>query len=425
MLRHPASFAVVTTLFATMLVVRPGYAQGTAPPPTAVARSGPIRLESAVASMKRSHPLVLAARSRVHTMRAEAVNAGLWTNPILDAAHVRAMRNSSYDRYGATSFGVTQFLELSGAPSARRRAAQEEATATEWDVATLERRLRADLERAFIECAAAVQRKAIMQAFLEDLHRAEKIVTSRFSGGFAPRYDQSRISIALADAEAGLQSVEGDIARTRGALWTAIGPEATQLGDLPDFDFSRVPAVPALQAATTGLDDRLPQLIAARRRVRSADADVDAAERSVFPGIGVRVGGGYGQAPLQTDLSLGIIVPLPVLDRGQGRIPAARARVNETTWLASAIRAAAVQEISAIHAELIKRQSAYVQFLARSTTVSDSMRQEAEAGYREAKLSVFELIDAYQSLRDVKLRMVELSAALHVAHSELRRAAAL
>jgi outer membrane protein TolC len=113
---------------------------------------------------------------------------------------------------------------------------------------------------------------------------------------------------------------------------------------------------------------------------------------------------------------------MPLLERGQGTVPAARARAEGTRYTADALATAVVQRIQAAHAEASKRVEVLERFRKETAVLNDGMRSEAEAGYRESKLSVLELVDAYNTLRDARLRLVDLTEAAHVARASLGRA---
>jgi outer membrane protein TolC len=162
--------------------------------------------------------------------------------------------------------------------------------------------------------------------------------------------------------------------------------------------------------------------VAARHRTDAATTDIDVATKQVFPGIGLRLGAGYGQSTGQLDVGAGLIVPLPLLERGQGTIAATQARADGNRYMTEALTTAVEQRVQAAHAEYVRRLEALSRFRARTSSVHDGMRGEAEAGYREAKLSVLELVDAYQSLRDARLRLLELAEDAHLAHVALGRA---
>ncbi|WP_394846502.1 CusA/CzcA family heavy metal efflux RND transporter [Pendulispora brunnea] len=415
--------ALVAGVAALLLGAPSAHAQGPAPVITVPETDAPhgFTLEQTLAALKVGHPLLTAAKANVRAAESQATAAGLWTNPQLDAGYTRSLGTTSFDRFGYGTAGITQFVEVAGAPKARRRAAEAEMRATEADGAGVARRLAFDAEEAYIGLAAQISRRGVAEETVRDLERADRIVRARVGAGMAPQYDASRIAIALASARAELGEAEAQIARARGDLATAVGPAFATLRGDPVYDFDATPPLPNLPELQRDLLSHRTDLRAAQHRAESARLDIETAQRSVFPGFGVRIGAGYGQAPNQTDLGVGIVLPIPLVDRGQGIVPAARARADANEALADAIVIAARERLTASHAELVRRRETLEKYRTETRQISMNMRSEAEAGYREARLSVLELVDAYQSFHDARLKMIDLASSASLAEVGVRR----
>lgn len=401
-------------------------AASAAPPPglpSAEASTNRLRLAELLVQLRSQHPALAAQRARLRGSRAAALAAGLWTNPVLDASHMVALRRSSYDRIGAPVVGLTQFLELSGAPGARRRAAELDADATAADAQAIERDLVAGLTLAFHAYAEAIERQKAQQAYTRELERVEQFIKTRVEGGMAPRYDATRMALALVEARSAILAARADTRRAHGALAIAVGSSIPPEGTETDVDFEATieiasPGGPGEPAPSN------PYLLAVRRRTEAASAAVVAAEKSVWPGLGLRLAGGFGQAPGQVDLGLGVIVPLPVLDRGQGTIQAVQARAEEARAEQSVVERSLRQQIAAAQEELERRVKALEEFRRGSQALLAPLREQAEAGYKDGRLSAFELIEAYRSARDARLRQVELVVGALGARVSLQRLAA-
>jgi Probable Zinc-ribbon domain/Outer membrane efflux protein len=234
---------------------------------------------------------------------------------LLDLSYTQALRNSSYDPVGTPAVGITQFLELAGVPSARRRSARAEVRATEADREATARELEWNVRESFVRLAASYEREQVERDSIDDLERASRLVHSRVSSGIAPHYDASRILIAVEQAQADLNDAQASTIRARGDFDIAVGPTAAELQGVPNVDIRDVPAPPPLESAFEVVKNRRPDLLAARYRVAVANTEVDIARRSVFPGVALRLGAGYGQSTGQFDVGAGLTIPLPILER--------------------------------------------------------------------------------------------------------------
>jgi outer membrane protein, heavy metal efflux system len=378
-------------------------------------------LDDAISAMRRGHPALRGAAAGIRAARSDAVAAGLWTNPVVDASYGRGLRHTQSDRLGATSFGVTQFLEITGAPAARRRAASFQSVAVEQDYSSLALTLSLDVKAAVFALAAAEQRVAVLHDTIQTLDLVRNVVQDRVDAGGAPRYDASRMNVAFALVEADLGDAEGDRAAARGDLDVAVGPAADGLVGGPSVDLLSFTEVGEADALVRFAESHRSDLHAASLRTKGAEASVSATRRAVFQGLGVRLGSAFGSSPGEWDMSLGVTVPLPVVDRGQGAVPAAVARVEQARAEESSLRIALRQRLKAARNEVSKRVAAVRQYQVTAAADGQAMALEARAAYEAGKFSALELSDAVLAVRDTRLRGIELALAAQLAATELER----
>lgn len=292
------------------------------------------------------------------------------------------------------------------------------------DGQTLGRGLQYDVEGAYVALAAAATRQLVYLESNSELERANQIVQARVKAGAAPNYDATRIAVALAQSQAALGDAEAAMLESRGDLDVAIGPEATALAGLPALDLYDIPSASTLESWLQTVQKERPDVRAAQNRAKAAEAQVAVARKAVQPGFGLRGGVAYGNTQNQEfDIVVGINLPLPINDRGQGTIVAALARAESANFAVDAIALQAVQRVRSAYNEFVRRRLAHADYHERGVFKSLGMVTEAEAGYRAGKLSVLELVDAYVAKRDSRLRAVDLAASAHLAEVKLRRAA--
>lgn len=378
-------------------------------------------LADALHAMRAEHPLLKSAAFAIRAARADQQQAGLWTNPSLGASYTKGVRRSSYDDTGYVTYGLTQQLELTGAPSARARAAGLLAQAATSDRAALDVSMSLDVESALIAAAAVQQKLALVDSALTLLQQAARIVDQRVAAGAAPRYDANRIGVTVAMAEADRESTAAELVRARAELHAMIGPGVQRLVGAPSFPLdSETPLRPPEQLLALVLARR-PDLEAARQRAASAEQTIAASRRTIWTGVGVNVAGGFGAAPGQQDVGVGLSVPLPAINRGQGLVSGAQARAQQASTFADAVRITAQLRIAGMHSEVLARRAALAGYRARTAASGDEMLSEAQAGYLAGRFSVLELADAYGAWREARLRAVDLAAATRQAEVELSR----
>lgn len=411
---------MISPLLATCLALAP--AAPASRPPDAVVQPGEgFSLARALAAMREGHPLLGWGAARVDAARAATVAARVWENPVVQADYFLGVRSSSYDRAGAFVAGVGQWLPVSAVPRARREAAGHEASAVASDRDGLVRDLELRVEEAMLRLAAALREVEVQRGARLDLEESRRVVDARVEGGVAPRYDATRIRLALAEAEAALRSAEARATEARGELDVAVGPLADGLVGAPRVDLFTHPPLPPVELLREDLRAGRPDLAAARSRTRAASSGVKLARREVFPGVGLRLAAGFGQGPGQVDVGAGMSIPIPVLHRGQGFIDRARAEVRAAESVVRTLTVAAEQRLAAAHRAAEQRREASQRHVEMSQDAAEALQRQAEAGYRDGRLSVLELADASLSVRDMRLRDLDLALQARLAELALRR----
>lgn len=393
--------------------------------PDGVATGLPVErftIQAAVDAMRKGHGLLAAARAQVRAAGADALAAGLWTNPVVDASYARGVIRAQNDPVGAVGVGVSQLLETAGVPQARRAVAQltEQAAGTDYEMTA--RALELDVESACLALIAAATRVQVHAESIAELEHANQIVTARVKAGASPEYDGTRIGVAVAQSHAALAEARAALNQARGALDVAVGPGAAELVGLPAADLFAVPTPTALHEALDKAARERPDLRSAELRKQAAQMQITVARRSVLPGVTVRAGLYFGSSPGELGGTVSVGLPVPLIDRGQGTIAAASARLEAAQAGQDAAQLQAAQRIAAAWNESVTRVQALHEYLQASATRATGMVQEAESGYRAGKLSVLELVDAYIAKRDARSRAVDLAHDARQAELRLRRA---
>ncbi len=405
----------------------PGKGSNQPPSVTAFPRpgEGPIfPVTEALEAMRSGHPQLSAARADIRAAAADAVAAGLWSNPQLDASYLRAVTtNPSVDSaLGFAAAGYTQFLETAGAPKARREAAQWIHDAVQSDSQALERQLSVAVQRACQHLVAAATRVEVHRQSVNRLQFADGVVGARVRDGAAPQFDGSRMTIAIALARSMLGEAEADVIAAKGELRIAVGNPDYQVHGLPALDLYLSETPVAAERLVEETHSNRPDLQAARQREHAAQTQVSVAKKSILPGFGLRGGVQYGNSSGELDFTVGITVPLLVNDHGQGTIAAAVARSESAHEQMRSLDVQAEQRVRAAWDEVQRRNDAFAKFRDSGATSAQNMGDQAMAGYRGGKVSVLELVDAFTAKRDAQLRLVDLAESMQDAALRLRQA---
>lgn len=335
--------------------------EGTAAVEQYLDRENGLSLTDAVAGALEREPALRAARTEIEVARGMRLQAGLRPNPMMSVE----MREQHGGADNQTMVGVEWPLDLF-----RRRArvavADREAEAVEHSVADRMRFLVADVRLKYGEAATAVRALAIADTLAVSAERDVVLKRARVEEGASPPLERDLVDVESRrlQSERLLAHATADAAMIE--LKRAIGmrPDAPlRLRDTIDTLVSRV--VPGSPSAVSVV---LPDVRNAEARVRLADAREDRARAegrfdvSLF-GSYMRMDAGFAQQgfnrqgilePVQGVFHYlvgGATINLPVGNRNQGEVAAARAVVAGAQARLEAVQLAADAEIASAMAQ--------------------------------------------------------------------------
>lgn len=303
---------------------------------------------------------------------------------------------------------VSQPIDITGRRKQMRAAARAEAGAVSSDV---DRRIQlriAEVRRAYALCAAAQERADLSHQLLQQLQRAERIVSARAQAGDSAVYDLRRVRVEarLAEADALLSTGEG----------TADCTSLEQLTGLPDVrPADRLNLTSAMVLPPAGR----PDLRAREQRVAAAGDSRRAAERARFPVLSLGVGYRRIETPFGVDdgaqLSIGATIPLFGVNAA---VREARAREQAAAAeLALARRALDAEVLTA----RVRAEAAHEAALATKQALADAERLSgaAEVAYQTGEIGIAEWLDAYRAAHSAHQSTIEMTGRAILAAIEL------
>jgi outer membrane protein, heavy metal efflux system len=389
--------------------------------PLLTPREGPLpaalTLEQALEEAAARSPAITSARARVEAAEARIRQAGFRSNPELSLEVENFLGTGDLSGFQGTetTLAVNQRLDISGRRRSRVAAARADLLVERLRLAIA----RADLVQAvreqFARAVTAGERLRIATENEEVAQELARVATILVDEGREPplRGIRARSAAAQAVAEREAARAEEQAARnTLASLFGVTDPPERLTGSLLD-----------LQPTTVNPEQSLEVRLAQAERLR-AEAEIgrEVAAGRLDPAVGL----GVRHVRETGDVGLvgGISLPLPVFDRNQGNIAAARAgaRAAEAN-LASVTVSARVRARNAI--VNVEAAAARVEALEQAAVpeAAEALRL-ARISYREGRATLLELLDAQNAYRSAQLALVEARQAQALATAELGRVAA-
>jgi len=397
------------------LVVRLGVAALVCGPGVASAKNYKLTLEQALTLARQRAPEVVVEGARVREVEAQRAGASvlLRENPELEGA-AGPRRNESGESSTDVEVGVTQMFEVGGKRGARMAKAEAETDAARSRVRDAARLAQLDVGLAFLRALHARERVRVAETSAASLDATRKAVERRAQKGdvAALEVNLARSASVRARALVLVRQAEAD------QLLAAV---AEHLGLGPD---DAVELVGALETGRPLSTDELlrrasvrPDLAGLLGEERAGQAEERLGRAMRWPDFGLR--GSYAREGDEDIVLGGLIIRLPLFERGQearaaGRARTARARAERrllSAGIARSIRAGSARRARLDQALALLRDEAVPvledseKLLARSVETGLIGLGDYLAARRELLAAREEYLDR---LLDVAIASVEL-----------------
>jgi cobalt-zinc-cadmium efflux system outer membrane protein len=372
--------------------------------PAPVPREGPLpaslTLDQALLEAEARSPAIIAARARVDAAEARIRQAGFRSNPelSLEVENLLGTGELAGLKSTETTLAVNQRLDLGGRRRTRVAAARADLAIERLRLAIARADLARSVREQFARAVTARERLRIAihnEAVARELARVETILVQE---GRDPPLRAIRARSAAAQAAAEVTAARADEQAARGTLASLFGvtePPESLSGALLDLQ-------PVMVNPEQSLEVRLAE---AERLRAEAGVGREVASARLDPAVGVGIR--HVRESGDVGLVAGVSLPLPVFDRNQGNIAAARADVRAAEANLSNVTATArIRARNAIIA--VEAAAARVEALERAAVPegAEALRL-TEISYREGRATMLELLDAQNAYRATQLALAE------------------
>lgn len=381
----------------------------------------PLTLRQALTAALRRNPELDAAARDVGTRQAAVWQAGLLPNPELrlEAENIGGSGDFSGVESAESTFKLAQLVELGGKRGRRVAAAERERDVAAGDVDLRAGLLAAATARAFVAVLAAQDQLGVAEQLHALGEEAVVAVSAQLRAGGTSEAIVLRARL-LRD-EAGLVRIrrEQELAAARAdlaALWGGGAPDVTRVGgDLATI--APPPPLPALLERVGGA----PELGQWQRELARRGAAIEVQRAGAIPDLVLGAGPRYFSDTGDVALVAEVTLPLPVFDRRQGAVAAARAHLAageaEQRGAVVAVRTA----VARAHAALTAGYALVTTLRQHLLADADEALRVSREAYRRGALRLDELNDAQRTPADLRSREIDVLAAYHQTAAELTR----
>ena len=378
--------------------------------------SNGLSLDDAIALALKQEPGLRAARTEIDAAVARRQQAALRANPSASFEHREEPGGSD----NQTTLAVQLPLELFRR-STRVAAAEQEIAVSRFEFADRERRLAADVRARYGEVIIAIRELAVLEELLSAVRRQHELVAARSKEGAAPALERDLLDVEARRLEADhplhVAHVETALVELKRSL--GIDPETPlAVRDTLETLAMRESATPMVQKADDHIRTR-PDVLAAEAQMKAAESRIRQASSegrfdltvfatymrtdAGFPQMGFAPSGGIERVRGTFNyLAGGAMVMVPLLNRHQGAIAAARA---ERAGAEAAHDAAILQARADLAAARVQDVSAQASVREYRDAVRSIARRNLDViteTYTLGRATVFDVLNEQRRYLDVE-----------------------
>ena len=380
-----------------------------------------LELREALARTLESSPTLEIFPYRERAADFRILQAGLRPNPELaiEVENVAGSGEFSGTEAAEVTLALSQLIEFGDKRERRTLLAEmnRERVGVDYDVARLD--VLAEAARRFIHVARDQALLALSERRQALADRALDVAEKRVETGRSSSAEASQARIEKARSALEMQRAERELAGARVRLAASWGETDPQFRAV-EADLFRFPALPPFETLQSELD-RAPDLerYLTLERVRAAELRLTQANgrQDARVGLGVRRFEDSNDHALMLQFSM----PLPLSNRNQGNIAAAREELAMTTAERRQARLAIYTTLFGLYQELLLAHAEAT--ILREEVLPEAQRalEQIQSGYDVGRFSYLEMVEARRQRLDVEQDAIEAAASFHTLLLELER----
>jgi outer membrane protein, heavy metal efflux system len=377
--------------------------------------TGALMLRQALALALTRNPELAAVNYDIRISEARVLQAKLLPNPDLEYTGENVAGSGSYSggNLSENTLLLGQLIELGGKRGARIREAASGRDLAEFDYETRKREIFLKTARDFVDVLALQRRVEINQQLVGLANDFIPVVVKRIEAGKASDLEKTRFDVSIGSARIDLEQARHDLNAARQRLasrWAALKPRfASVVGTLDS-----APASLSLDALARRLPGN-PRLARFGAEIAQREAALAREKAAAIPDLTLRAGGRRINESNDTTAVIGFSIPLPLLNRNQGNVRAARDRVDRTDAEQAAIAGELMTELTEAYENLERARAAILILRENVLPGADAALKQTAEGYEAGRFSYLEVLEARRTTGAARIQYLQALTDYHKA----------
>jgi len=379
-----------------------------------------LSLRQALVLALMKNPALEAFSHDVRAAEARTLQADLPPNPEME------LELESFDRdregYDSSEPSVMlgQVIELGRKRLWRVRVAEARSELAGWDYETKRMDVFTKTAHRFTAVIAAQQRLKLAQSSMKLANQTNQTVNERVKAGKEPPVQIMKADAEMAMAKLDTAKAENTLMLARftlAAMWGATQPIFMKAdGDLASI----LKTLPSKEVLHEQLSSN-PELASRKVAVKLQQATLDSEKAARIPNLTVAAGIKRFEEDETHALIFGFGIPLPLFDRNQGNITAAKHELAKAKAEARSTDIGLSTRLTEANARLTSAQQRAQVLRSKVVPAMENIFNAAHKGYKEGKFDFLDVLDAQRTLFSARAEMIDALSDYHTALTDIER----
>ena len=361
------------------------------------------------------NPDLLISRQETTGAGQDTTTAAIPSNPILEADAFHNLSDGSKPKAGAKISKEFQPGVLEGKQNVARAkwaSKREWQSVKELDVALA---IRAD----YFDWQILNRKKALQRDVRERWAGLARLTSAKMAEGKLSQIDQAQAQLNLAHSKQKELETQSDMASQEKRLAYLVGLE--RLPDsLATMNTDSLPDLPPLDSVWSWVNRENPELKALDRDIALENERLALEQRLRNPSFSLSLN--YDrETDGQNLVGGGIGIPLPLFNRNQAGVVAAKSSLRTSELKRIAAEQKLKTDLAEIHGKLIKLSERYRNYAGEIRDLSRKQMALSEQGFRQGVMSVLDLSKVQEESLNQELEALEILQVYHQLWNQLGR----
>lgn len=384
----------------------------------------PLTLAEAMRLAKAQNPGLASSRLAHDVAEGTAEQSRRWPNPELEFSSEDIPAGSGGLSAAQSMIGVSQTIPYPGKKRLDADIGRRSVAVADGEYLLRERELAREVKSAFHRALAAEKRVAVSEELLSLAQSLGDATGKRVAAGAAARQESVRADIESERARVALSAARLDLAESRRSLAALIGDPSGATGPLQGA-LREGAALPDGEKLRARMLEQHPALSASAANRERAQLELRRADRERFPDLTLGIAAGRNGGTDEGVMEFRASLPLPLLDRSQGRRREASALAGIAKLDLTTAAQRLLKEFGVAEARFRAAREQADSYRSRILPKTEEALKLVRGGFEAGKFGFLDLVDTQRTAAESRLEYLDKVLELNLAIAELEALAGI